>query len=363
MTRSLLTVRRVTFRPSTCCRALVALLALSGAPATAQQVPTGTIIVANMDDDSAWLVDATTGERRAVVPTRIAPHEVAVSTDGRMAAITNYGDERGPGNLIQLVDVASGQLTDDITIDGYERLHGAAFLPGDTLLALTSERTGEILIVGLHDGAVRRTLSTEGRASHMLALGGRWIYAANILDGTVSRIDPSGAEETRVWPAGTRTEGIAATPDGAEGWTGSMEGGDVVGIVGATGAEVARVAGLTVPYRLAVTSDGGTVVVTDPGSGTVALIDRASGTLASTVDVRQAANAAGLSGDPSPQGFVLSPDGAWAFVSTKGLDRVAVIHLPSNRLIRFIPAGTGPDGIAFSPVEVRPLPTPTGEPR
>ncbi len=65
------------------------------------QGPRGTVLVANMDDDSVWLIDLPSGTLRATLPTRIAPHEVATSNEGTMPAVTNYGDERGPGNLIQ----------------------------------------------------------------------------------------------------------------------------------------------------------------------------------------------------------------------------------------------------------------------
>lgn len=336
--------------------ALVPLVALAGPTSAAAQSaegPVGTLLVAGMDADAVWLVDLATGQRRAVVETHIAPHEVAVSNEGSLALVTNYGDERGPGNLVQVVDVASGAVIDEIVVDGYERLHGAAFLPGDSLFALTSERTGEILIVGLDDGAVRRSLETGGRASHMLALGGPWIYTANITDGTVSRIDPSGGSSPDVWAAGTRTEGMAATPDGREGWTGSMEGGDVTGIDGATGAVVARVTGLQVPYRLAITPDGATVVVSDPEAEEVVLIDRSTGMIAARVDIAAAAARGGFTAGTSPQGFTLSRDGRWAFVSTKGIDRVALIDLATAEVVAFIESPAGPDGIAVSPATGR----------
>jgi DNA-binding beta-propeller fold protein YncE len=324
-----------------------------GAVAQEARLPTGTVLVAGMDDDSVWLVDLPSGERRGVIATHVPPHEVAVSRDGRRAAVTNYGDrERGPGNVIQLVDIATARVDGELVVEGYQRLHGVLFLPGDSLLALTSERTGELLVVGVVDGAVRRRLPTGGDAPHMVSLGGDWLYTANIASGTVSRVDPAGDVGTLTWPAGTRTEGVAATPDGLEGWTGGMEGGAVVGVEGATGREVARVDGLQVPYRLAVTPDGATVVVSDPPSEVLALIDRRTGTIRGRVDIRAAAVEAGLGEETSPQGFALSPDGRWAFVSTRGIDRVAVVDLTSASVVAFLPSGAGPDGIAFTPVRV-----------
>ncbi|GMV08025.1 MAG: hypothetical protein AMXMBFR53_43000 [Gemmatimonadota bacterium] len=341
------------FRTLMLLAALVALLGADAVDAQTTPLPEGTVLVAGMNDDSVWLVDVPTGERRGVIATRVAPHEVAVSRDGRMAVVTNYGDQRrGPGNLLQVLDVAAATVVRELVVEGYERLHGVAFLPGDSLLVLTSERTGELLVVGLEDGAIRRKLPTGGRASHMVSLGGAWAYTANIVDGTVSRVDPTGATETRTWPAGTRTEGVAATPDGAEGWTGSMEGGVVTGVEGATGRVVARIEGLRVPYRLAVTADGATVVVSDPEAEELVLVDRARGAVRARVDVGAAAAEAGLGTETSPQGFTLSPDGRWAFVSTKGIDRVAVVELAAARVVTFLPSGAGPDGIAFTPVRV-----------
>ncbi len=336
---------------------IVALTGTVAAPtlSAVPQEPRGTILVANMSARTVWLIDAETGEKRAEITTREDPHEIAVSSSGRTAAITNYGS--GDGNIVQFVNVSSGALIREITIEGYQRLHGAAYLPGDTLLALTSERTGEVLVVSAENGGIRRKLETLGQASHMLALGGDWIYTANITSGTVSRIDPSGAQPTLTWAAGERTEGVAATPDGSEGWTGSMTTGLVVGVEGATGREVARIEGLTVPYRLAITPDGRTVVVSDPGSGVLGLIDRETGAL-ETVDIGQAARTAGLTGDPSPQGFALDPSGGWAYVSTKSLNRVAIIDLAARRVTGFVETGVGPDGIAFTSVVTRATPAP-----
>lgn len=324
-------------------------IGISATGLAGQSMPSGTVLVANMDARTVWLVDVPSGERRAEIRTHGAPHEIAVSSDGLQAVVTNYG-QPGPGNLFQVFDVRTGTVSAEVTVEGYERLHGAAYLPGDSLLALTSERTGEVLVVGLLDGKIRRAVATGGRASHMLARGGDWIYAANIQDGTVSRLDPRGVEPTRTWPAGTRTEGIAATPDGRQGWTGSMEGGTVTGVDGATGEVVAAVEGLEVPYRLSVTPNGDEVLVTDPPAGVLAVIDRRAGRLVQRIDIGAAAAAAGLGGNPSPQGFIVSPDGRWVFVSAKNLNQVAIVDLLTREVAGFVPSGAGPDGIAFTPV-------------
>ena len=47
----------------------------------AQELPSGTVLVANMDDDSVWLLDLATGERRAVVRT----HRIRNQSDAFIA--------------------------------------------------------------------------------------------------------------------------------------------------------------------------------------------------------------------------------------------------------------------------------------
>jgi len=57
---------------------VAAALALLPAPAPAFD----TLIVANKDAATVWLLDPASGERRAEVPVGNGPHEAAVSPDG-----------------------------------------------------------------------------------------------------------------------------------------------------------------------------------------------------------------------------------------------------------------------------------------
>lgn len=329
--------------------AALAVLAIGDpGPTQAQTLPAGTLTVANMDDDSVWLIDLPTGRRTAVVPTTIAPHEVTTTPDGRTALVANYGDERGPGNLVQVLDVARGVELSRFEIPGVERVHAAHFLDGDSLVIATSERTQELLVVSAVDGSIRRRLPTEGRGSHMTVRGGSHWFTANIPDGTVSRVDPRGAEPTEIWQAGSGTEGIGAAADGSTVWTGSMGSGEVVGLDGRTGAVRARVRGFSIPYRLAVSSRG-EVLVSDPQAHEFVVVDADAGTILARIDVGEAAAAEGRSAEPSPQGFTVSSDGRWAFVSLKAVNAVAVIDLDRRAVEAFVETGAGPDGIAFSP--------------
>ena len=49
-----------------------------------------TLVVLNKSEATASLIDLESGRVAATVPTGQAPHEVAVSPDGRLALATNY---------------------------------------------------------------------------------------------------------------------------------------------------------------------------------------------------------------------------------------------------------------------------------
>ena len=51
-----------------------------------------TLLVGNKSEASVSLIDLASGGEVARAETRPGPHEIAVSGDGRLAVVTNYGD-------------------------------------------------------------------------------------------------------------------------------------------------------------------------------------------------------------------------------------------------------------------------------
>src|SRR5215470_16404133 len=106
------------------------------ASASAQAAgPRGTVVVSNMNDNTAMILDAASGRRLATLPTGEGPHEVAVSRDGRRAVVSNYGVRGKPGHTLTLIDVEKLDTVRTIDLHDYQRPHGMVFLPGDSLLA------------------------------------------------------------------------------------------------------------------------------------------------------------------------------------------------------------------------------------
>ena len=323
----------------------------------ASDTPRGTIVASNMRDNTATIIDAASGNVLATVPTGEAPHEVATTHDGKWAVVSNYGNRERPGNSLTVIDLTTLAVARTIDLGEYRRPHGMAFFPGDTALAVTSEVSRAVLLVDFRSGRVVATVPTNGRASHMLAMSaaGDELFTTNIVDGSISRLDVATHTTKKVIPVAKRVEGIAASPDGRQVWVGSNADSIVVVVDARAGQAVDTLRGFGIPYRMALSRDGRTAVVTDPMRGEVRVFDAPTRRqrLLITIPREGVLGTAEVPGSPSPEGVTLSPDGRWAFVTLQGRNLVAMIDLTQGTIVRYAPTGTWSDGIAHSSLERR----------
>ena len=338
-------------------RILLPLLALVALGVRAPETPHGTIVASNMRDNTATVIDAASTKVLATLPTGEAPHEVAVTHDGKWAVVSNYGTRERPGNSITVIDLTHLVVARTIDLGEYRRPHGMAFFPGDTLLAVTSEVSRAVLLVDFRTGRVTGTVPTNARASHMLAMSaaGDVIFTTNVADGSISQLDVARKTARAVIPVAKQVEGIAISPDGKRVWVGSNADGIVVVVDVDKGQAIDTLTGFGIPYRLAVSRDAATAIVTDPSRAEVRVFDAATRRqrLLIAIPRRDIVPTAEVPGSPSPEGITTSPDSRWAFVTLQGRNLVAVIDLQSGKIVANAPTGTWSDGIAFSTLESR----------
>ena len=72
------------------------------APTPSADGAAGTLLVGNKGEDTLSFIDLKSGRELGRVPTGKWPHEIAVSPDGRQAAVVAYGDK-----TIDVFDVAT----------------------------------------------------------------------------------------------------------------------------------------------------------------------------------------------------------------------------------------------------------------
>lgn len=328
---------------------------VNGTPAATASAagPAGTVVVANMGDNTATLIDVASKRVVATLPTGNGAHEVAVSHDGRWAVVSNYGVRGAPGNTLTVIDVPAAVVARTIDLGEFRRPHGSAFLPDDSLFAVTSEVSKAIVLVDFKAGTVAGSIPTNHPASHMLAMttDARRIFTSNVADGTVSELDVPGRRFVREYAVAPAVEGIAVSPGGEQVWVGSNQQKTVTIIDPKGGGAAGTISGFGMPYRLAVTPDSRTVVITDPPNAVVRIIDRATRQDRHTVKIpaEGVGASAEFPGSPSPEGIVLSRDGRTAFVALQGSSRVAIIDIGTGTVLGYVPTGAGPDGIAYSP--------------
>jgi YVTN family beta-propeller protein len=331
---------------------------VSASPASASagaSGPTGTVIVANMADNTATVIDVASRRVLATLPTGAGAHEVAVSHDGRWAVVSNYGVRGAPGHSLTVIDVPRASVARTIEIGEFRRPHGSSFLPGDSIFVVTSEVSRAVVLIDFRAGTVLGSIPTNHPASHMLAMtsDGKRIFTANIADGTVSELDVVGRKFVREFTVAPQVEGIAVTPGGEQVWVGSNQAKTVSIIDTRAGTVAGTMSGFGLPYRLGITPDAKTVVVADPPNAVVRIVDLASrrDRMSVKMDSAGTTDKAEFPGSPSPEGVVISRDGRTAYIAMQGSSRLAIIDIASGTVLGYVPTGGGPDGIGYSPLK------------
>lgn len=174
-----------------------------------------TLIVGNKGEDTVSFITLERGQERARVLTGKAPHEAAVSPDGRQVAVVAYG-----AASIDIFDIASARLLRRIDLSPNDGPHGIAWISRNRLVVV-AERSGSLVLID-PVRATFRSVATGQRGSHMFAISRdkRHAYVANIMDGTVSIIDLRRMRKLSDIPVGGYPEGIAITRDGKQLWVG-----------------------------------------------------------------------------------------------------------------------------------------------
>src|SRR5215212_2768975 len=237
----------------------------------------GTLVVANQQGASATILDAATLKTVATVPVGQGPHEVAISTDGRWAVVTNYGVQDAAGNTLSVIDLAaeSPSVVRTIDLGQYTRPHGAAFVQGGSKLLVTSETTQRLVMVDFISGRIDTAMATNGRGSHMVTVqrDGRRAWTSNIADGTVTEFDVDARTAKRTFSVAPNVEGISATPGGVQIWVGSNTAKTVTVVNGADAKILGTISGSGQPYRVGVSRSGRVALVSDPTSNRIWIYD------------------------------------------------------------------------------------------
>ena len=295
------------------------------------------LLVGNKGDDTLSFVDLATGQELGRQSTGKAPHEIAISPDGKTAAVVAYG-----ARSIDLFDVATRTKLKTINLSPNEGPHGIAWLK-DGRIVVTTERSKSVAVVDPTAGKVVASIPTEQEGTHMVAVtsDGHIAYTANIRSGTVSVVDLRQGRKLRDVAVGGEPEGLALSKEEQVLWVADLKSARVQAFDTESFDKIGEVATGPVPIRVAASPDGRWIVTSNVGDGSLTLIDAASLKKVKDVSVTGTREAGQVT-------ILFGQDGR-LYAAETGRNMVAEIDLTSGTVLRRLPAGTNGDGLAIAP--------------
>ncbi len=336
-------------------------LALVAGPLVAE-----TLLVGNKAEASVSMIDLASGREVARVPTRPGPHEIAVSGDGKLAVVTNYGTDE-PGNSLTIIEIEQGKAVATIDLGEYTRPHGIVFMPGNRRVLVTAEGARALLEVDVRDSTVEKVIPTGQETSHMLAYdpSGKRAFVANIGSGSVSLIDVAGGELLAFRRSGGGAEGVALSADGRDLWV-TNRADDTVTLFDASNMEL-RVTlplpGFPIRAEIMPVKAGGQVLVTSARSAELSIIDPEAVKLLRTLNISLEQSGGTVLGDAVagssvPIGIEIAPAGDRVWIAHAAADAVQELNPVDWSQTRVMKTGDEPDAMAYSPLSVKTLITP-----
>jgi YVTN family beta-propeller protein len=327
---------------------------LGAGPLDAQQP--GRLLAVNKAESTVSVLDVAEGREIVRIATGHAPHEVAVSPDGRTAVVTNYGTGPEPGNTLTVIDLERLETSGTIDLGEQTRPHGIAWLPDGRRVAVTTEGNGTLTLVDVAERRVLAAVPTGADVSHEVALApdGSRAFVANIGSGSVTVIDVAGGSVVRSIPTGRGAEGVAVTPDGREVWVSNRAENTVTVIDASTLEILATLESADFPIRVVFTADGTRALVTNARSAELRVFDVATRRELAAVPIRAPVaegreQVIAFEGSAVPIGVLGDPDNRHVYVAAASADAIAVVDLDAGAVVRLIATGREPDGLAWAP--------------
>ena len=314
-----------------------------GNPATSRaQTPTPSpaLLVLDKEDNMLSIIDPATAKTVARIPTGEGPHEIAVSDDGKMAFVANYGG-RTPGSTISVMDLVAQKELRRVDLGALRRPHGIVF--AESKVWFTAEQNR---LIARYDPAANQIdwlLGIGQNGTHMLLFSKdrSQLFTSNIGSDSITVLqrgsDPSVWNATNV-SVGKGPEGGDISPDGREYWAANSNDGSV-SIIDVSAKKAVQTLDVKTGHsnRLKFTPDGKVVLISDPGNHGLVIVDAAARKEVKRLNVGR-----------QPEGILIAPDGAHAYIAVAGEKTVIALDLQTLEVSSRIPTGNGPDGMAWA---------------
>ena len=296
------------------------------------------------------------------------PLGLAISPDGRLAAVTHSGwHAKG----LDLVDLERGVHVQNVKLA--ETWLGVAFIDSGATLAVAAGHTNRVLLFPIRDG--------RAGSADTIAVGPRWtaggfypqgktidygpgaiwvtgmsadepthrLYVVSRLDSALNVLDTRGRKVVKRIPLGGVPYTCLASHDGALIFVSLWSQAELAVVDATTYEIVKRVAVGQHPTDLAESPDGQRVFVANANENSVSVVDLASEQVAELL--RTSRDPREPAGD-TPNGLTLNDDGSRLYVANAGANHVAVFDVSRpgrSRAMGFVPVGWYPTAARMRP--------------
>jgi YVTN family beta-propeller protein len=325
------------------------------------QMPSPVLLVLEKADNKLAIVDPASLKIVARVPAGSDPHEVAASSDGKIAYISNYGGLDSELHTISVVNLAARTALPAIDLGPLRSAHGLDFVGGKLYFTVETNKA-----IGRYDPEAQRVdwvLGTGQDRTHMVWVAPTLdrVFTSNVNSGTISIIEyvmpnlgfPPPAGTRKTWEvtdvrSGRGSEGFDVSPDGKEIWAANAEDNTVTII-----DVISKKARKTLPIsakganRLKFTLDGKRVLVSGLGGPSLSGQSSPSPNLV-VIDTATRKEIKQVSLGGGSAGILIEPGGSRAYVAVSAKNKVAVVDLNTLEVTGEIETGRGPDGMAWA---------------
>lgn len=302
----------------------------------------GVLLVSLIGERQVAVIDPSTQEVLAKLPSPQGPHEINLSPDGKLAYVSDSG--AGPntprGNSIVVLDLRT--LSIKRTFKTCESPHDTRVSRNGRILWVACAPSKAIVELDARTGAIRKTWDTKLDGGWFVEItpDDRKLFVPHLEAKALSMIDRR-TSLVRTLFSGNTLFGVTVSPVGNQIWVSDADENRLSIVDAATGNVTATISlgaakkDQSSFSRLRFTPDGERVVVVRGSEFMIVDVERRS--IVSTIEMPHAGKVVTVSGDSRH-----------AFVSHPAADSVSIINLVNRNVERTFVVGKQPDGIAWA---------------
>lgn len=296
---------------------------------------TNRLLVLNKDEASVSFIEADGGRCVNVLPVGSHPHEVAITSDGAIAYVSN-----AMGNSISIIDTTAMTETGRIEHDEFQFPHDLKISPDGQKLYVAVTYAHKVFIYERPSHKLLKILPTGQRMSHMLSPTPDWkhLYVPNLGSNTLSLLNTETDEIEMHIGVGKKPEGVAVHPSGEFLYVANQDENNFYVLDTSHHGLLAKHPIGETPVRLVFSPDGKLAFTANRNSHDVSVIDTQRHWEIKRIPVGR-----------WPGGIVFDPTGARAYVANNKTNDVSVIDVQTLKEVERFEAGIHPDGIGLIP--------------